>query len=404
MSQIFVGTNGCVDGQLNSKQIEQFFKANNETVINDPTKADIIVFWACGLTNPRQKDSLRLIKKYKDDMKGDARMIVWGCLPKINPQAVRELYDGPLIGPLEKNFFEEIPEKVVVPLGEIDHASPTNELVSRDKSDIPSRKNIDYLTKSILLVKQGREKVKSYMQKDSKSYHISVATGCTGKCTYCSEKPVFGKVRSRPIEDIKSEFNKGLNLGYNRFSLIATDLGSYGLDRKSTLAHLLKELIEGNNNRNFKFILNQVSFHQFKRNFSDMEEVFATGKIEKFDCPVQSGSNRILKLMGRRYTAEVWRENMIEINKKFPKVRLSTQFMVGFPSETEEDFQETLNLLNRPLYLNSMWVFKFSPRPTVCASNNSEQVSTEAKSLRFRRLWQKYALMYASNPKQFKIA
>jgi tRNA-2-methylthio-N6-dimethylallyladenosine synthase len=161
-------------------------------------------------------------------------------------------------------------------------------------------------------------------------------------------------------------------------------------------------MIKIENKKNYKIILNQVGFLQLKKISSDMEEIFASGKIEKLDCPVQCGSNRILKLMGRRHTAEEWREYMLGVNKKFPKIQLSTQFMVGFPTETDEDFKATLQLLDRPLVLDSIYVFKFSGRPAVGASKISGQVPEETKELRYKKLWQKYAYTYALKPRILK--
>jgi tRNA A37 methylthiotransferase MiaB len=397
--QVYIGTNGCVEGQLSSKHIEQFFKKNEFTVTTESQKADLVVFWACGLTEPRQKDSLDIIKRIQADMDPASKLIVWGCLPKINPQILRTIYDGPLVGSLDKQFFEGIPEKLLVPLAEIEHAAAENDIIMRDRSEDSGKKHIGRLTSSVLLYKQGKDKVNAHIKKSSKLYYISVATGCTGHCTYCSERPVFGKVKSRPIDEIISELDKGLKQGYNRFSLIATDLGSYGIDLDSNLYELLKRMIKVENKMKYKIILNQVGFLQLKNIFSDMEEIFASGKIEKLDCPVQCGSNRVLKLMGRRYTAEDWREYMLRINKKFPKIQLSTQFMVGFPTETDEDFKATLKLLNRPLVLDSIYVFKFSGRPSVGASKISGQVSEETKDLRYKKLWQKYAYTFALKPK-----
>jgi threonylcarbamoyladenosine tRNA methylthiotransferase MtaB len=400
--QVYIGTNGCVEGQLSSKQIEQFFKMNEYTITTDSQNADIVVFWACGLTEPRQKDSLDIIKRIQANMDPTAKFIVWGCLPKINPQALRAVYDGPLIGSLDKKFFEGIPEKVIVPLDDIERAAAENDLISRDRSEDSGQKHIGRLTSTVLLYKQGKDKVSAHIKKSSKLFYISVATGCTGHCTYCSERPVYGKVKSRPMDEIISEFKEGLKQGYNRFSLIATDLGSYGIDIDCNLHELLGKMIKIENKKNYKIILNQVGFLQLKKISSDMEEIFASGKIEKLDCPVQCGSNRILKLMGRRHTAEEWREYMLGVNKKFPKIQLSTQFMVGFPTETDEDFKATLQLLDRPLVLDSIYVFKFSGRPAVGASKISGQVPEETKELRYKKLWQKYAYTYALKPRILK--
>jgi len=188
-----------------------------------------------------------------------------------------------------------------------------------------------------------------------------------------------------------------LQQGYNRFSLVATDLGAYGLDMSCTLSDLLEKMIKIDGKRNYKIILNQVNAYYLKKNFSDLEPNFASGKIEKLCCPVQSGSNRILKLMGRMHTAEEWREYMIKTNTKFPHIRLGTQFMVGFPTETEEDFRATLKLLDYPLVLDFIYIFRFSKRPDVPAARIQGQMPETVKELRYKKLLRKHALMHIFN-------
>jgi tRNA A37 methylthiotransferase MiaB len=391
MLNIYISTNGCVEGQLSSKQIERFFQMNQATIVRDLKKANLIIFYACGLTEEKEKNSLSIIRKLQAEMNPSAKLIIWGCLPKIKPQSLTPIYDGPLIGPLDGKFFEEIPEKLTTPLSLVYPAAAANELFCDESSRIYENNHIDPITIAIILLKQSWEKLRTCMQKDKEIFFIPIATGCNGHCTYCSERPVFGKVKSRPIDDIIADFKKGLEQGYNRFSLIATDLGSYGQDLNIDISHLLEKMIETNEQTNYKITLNQFGPLHLKELYTEMRNIFASGKIEKVECPVQSGSNRILELMGREYTAEDWREQMLRLNKEFPNIRLSTQFMVGFPTETPDDFNATMRLMDRPLVLDSIYIFKFSKRPSVAASRTQGQISEKTKELRYKKLLQKYA-------------
>lgn len=393
MLKAYIGTNGCIEGQLSSKHLERFLINNGMSITKDSAVADIVIFYACGLTQQKERDSLDIIKKFKTKIKSDAKLLVWGCLPKINPRSLKGIYDGPLIGTLDVNFFAEIPKNVAFPLDKISHACDSNELCTMDTSTIYSY-NLDPLTTSILLFKQGLDRFSDRLHKNDKIYFIPIGTGCRGKCTYCGERPVFGRPKSRPIESILSEFEKGLQQGYKRFSLIATDSGSYGIDIGYTLPYLLRKIIQTNDKKDFKIIINQLEFLHFAEICADMEDILSSGKIEKFECPVQSGSNRILELMNRGYKAEEWRTHMIQINQKYPKIRLATHFMVGFPTETDEDFNETLRLLDPPLFLDSMYIFRYSNRPKEYASHMSGQISEKTKELRYKKLQQKYAKMY----------
>lgn len=394
--RVYVGTNGCIEGQLSSTNMEQFLRKNRLTIVDDPSQAEMVIFWACGLTQQSEKDSLMVIRKVQKKMKPTAKLIVWGCLPKINPKSLSNVYDRPLVVSTDTSFLKEISEATMVPFDSLDIAGAENMLVSSETSGLNKNNYADPLTGVFILLKQNWDRLLAHSRKNTK-FWIRVAAGCTGRCTYCSERCAFGRIKSRPINKIISDFELGLRQGYNMISLIATDLGAYGRDIGCTLSDLLEKMIHINSERSFKIVLNQVSPFYLKEMFSDLEEIFASGKISVLGCPVQSGSNRILRLMGRPYTAEEWREYMIRINKEFPNIRLSTHFMVGFPTETDEDFAATLRLLDYPLFLDSFGIFRFSERPRVYASRMPGQVSEKTKELRSKKIWQKYAYAYVLN-------
>ena len=174
-------------------------------------------------------------------------------------------------------------------------------------------------------------------------------------------------------------------------------MGSYGIDLNHNAIDLLKCIVQAGEKKDFRLIINQMNPSDFIKLLPGLEDVLASGKIEAIGCQVESGSDRIIKLMDRKYTAESWRDCMLRINKKFPFVRLSTHIMIGFPGETEEDFNKTLKLLDFPLFIDWVGFFLFSARPTVYASRLPDPVSLETKQLRFKRLYRKYLFMYALN-------
>lgn len=395
MVQVYISTNGCEEAQLSSMYVEQFFKENKQTIINDPTQADMIIFFACGLTAQTEKDSLLVIKKLKAIIKPDARLLVWGCLHKINPRSLAAVYEGPVIGPADASYFEGLLEKTTILFDEIS----ANSLALRETSGLCDRSYTDLLTRVLMLPKKGTAKLRFQLggNYEKTPYFIRAATGCTGECVYCSERAAWGRIRSRSIDKVVSEFEWGLKKGYKLFFLVAADLGAYGIDKGFRLPDLFRKMIKTNDERDYQLILNQINPFHLKELFHDLEEPFSSGKIQLLCSPVQSGSNRILKLMHRPYTAEEWRDCMLRMNRQFPSIRLKTHFMVGFPTETVEDFGATLNLLDYPLFLDSMGIFKFSVRPTVYAARMSGQISEEIKEARRKKLLRKYAYMFALN-------
>ena len=391
----YLGTNGCIEGQLSSTCLERFFKSNGLAVTEDSAQADVVVFYACGLTEQSERDSLMRVKRLKSDSKRSARFIVWGCLPKINPRRLSTVYDGPQVGPMDVSYFQELLQETGIRLDNMEVGGAEDLLVSRETSG-RYEQNIDPLGDAFILLQQRWDALWKRVSKNTR-FVIRVAKGCTGRCSYCSERCTFGKVKSRPIENVVSEFKSGLQQGYKRFSLMATDLGAYGRDMGCTLPDLLRRLIKIGGTRNHKIILNQVNPVYLSKYFPELQEIFRSGRIEELCSPVQSGSNRILRLMGREYSTEEWRGYMVRINREFPDIRLVTQFMVGYPTESDDDFDATLRLLERPLFLQNIDLYKFSERPTVRASYIEGRVSEATKDLRRKRLLKKYAKMYFLN-------
>jgi MiaB/RimO family radical SAM methylthiotransferase len=395
---VYISTTGCVEAQLSSKAVARILELNNYTLTKEVGEADFVIFYACGLTDYSEEKSLLALKNLKKGMNKDAKLITWGCLSKQNPEAFKSI-QGQDQGPSNLLLRQSL-ETSDIPLNESSFAASTEELVHlREASPQTSGDSLDRLTRSVLLARQGKNKLRDNLSGRTRAYYIRIAIGCNGNCTYCSEKPVFGDISSRSIEDVVSDLKQGLKLGYNRFSLLATDLGAYGMDINSNLGELLNRMIEVKTDIAYKLILNQIEPQNLTMIYPALDEALASGRVEELMCPVQSGSNRILKLMGRRYTIEDWRSNMLKIYTNHPKIRLNTHLMVGFPTESDEDFRETKELLNPPPFFDDITVFKYSSRPSVASRLILGQIPEEIKEDRRRELLRKYAGTYLKNIK-----
>lgn len=398
MSKVYVTTNGCDEGQLKSMRIQNFFTMNGFSVVKSPVDADLIILFACGLTNAKEKDSLLLIRKYKSQKRNDATLIVWGCLPKINPESLSKVYTGPIVGPKDVKFFENFIDKNEISIDNV----YANTVIRKKTSETQVETSMAYdpIIDILKKVNKRLDFIRIPRRKwlfDSNSFFIRVSEGCTKNCTYCSEKPAWGGVKSRPVEKIIEELKMGLRRGYTRFFIAAADLGSYGIDIESNPIELLSQMVEVEKGKNYNIIINQMHPSSLIKMLPCLEEIFASGKIEAIGCQVESGSSRLLKLMGRQYSPEKWRECMLRINKKFPLIRLSTHIMIGFPTETDKDFRATLKLLDFPLFIDWLGFFIYSPRPTECAHRLHSHVSSKIKEQRFKKLYRKYLFMYALN-------
>ena len=221
------------------------------------------------------------------------------------------------------------------------------------------------------------------VKRDSKfKAWVNIMYGCDKFCTYCIVPYTRGKQRSRNPKDIIREVEKLVSDGYKEVTLLGQNVNAYGkdLDLNYNMADLLRDVAKTNISR-----IRFVTSHPWDFT-DDMIDI-----IKKYDnvmpyihLPLQSGSNRILKLMGRRYTKESYLELFNRL-KTIPSVSITTDIIVGFPGETEEDFKETLNVVDECKY-DSAFTFIFSPREGTPAAKMKDDVSLDIKNERLQRL------------------
>jgi tRNA-2-methylthio-N6-dimethylallyladenosine synthase len=215
---------------------------------------------------------------------------------------------------------------------------------------------------------------------------VTIMLGCDNFCSYCIVPYVRGRERSRLPEDVRGEVELLVAEGYREVVLLGQNVNSYGLDLEPgpgrTFAGLLREIdrVEG---------LARIRYTtSHPRNFTDdiIEAVAESPRVcENFHLPAQSGSTRILEAMSRRYTREDYLALVDRIRRRVPEAAFSTDLIVGFPGETEEDFEETLSLV-REARFDSAFTFAYSPRTGTPAARSPDQVPAEVKQDRLTRL------------------
>jgi len=212
---------------------------------------------------------------------------------------------------------------------------------------------------------------------------VNIMYGCDKFCTYCIVPYTRGKQRSRKSEEIINEVKKLKEEGYKEVTLLGQNVNAYGKDLEGNygMSDLLRDVAETKIER-----VRFVTSHPW--DFTDeMIEI-----INKYDnimpyihLPLQSGSDRILKLMGRRYTKEEYISLFHKMKEMIPNVSITTDIIVGFPGETEEDFNETLDVVNKCKY-DSAFTFIFSPREGTPAAKMKDDISKEEKEKRLYKL------------------
>ena len=207
--------------------------------------------------------------------------------------------------------------------------------------------------------------------------------GCNKFCTYCIVPYTRGRERSRKEEDIISEVNCLKEQGYKQVTLLGQNVDAYGKDFFDTyaFAHLLEKVAQTGIER-IRFTTPYPS--DFNPVVFDVMAKYPN-VMPALHLPVQSGSNNILKKMNRRYTREEYISLVNELRKRLPNVFLTTDIIVGFPNETDEDFEETLSLV-KEIKLDAAFTFIFSPRPGTPAYRMKDETPMDVKHQRFERL------------------
>lgn len=389
----YVFCNGCPDNRMDAARAENYLAKNGYSIAKNIKEANLILFNACGLTTEGTLDSLKIIKEIESQKNRNQQLIVWGCLPNIDPDTLKAIYTGPIFPGSE---LEQLPNLIhsdlqvssVVAnhLGKVKHLM---EKATATSIYLGSHLGRIYKTPALAWKRYVDSKFNLIREKDPSFYYIKISTGCRGNCTYCAVRKSRGTVKSKPIHDVLSEFEEGLRKGFKNFSLLGTDLGAYGEDLGYTLVDLLKEVVKIN--APFKIYLRNCNPAKLRNFLKDFIPILQTKKIKYIEIPVESGNNRILKLMNRNYTIEEYKNIIKTLRKYSPDLIIRTQMLVGFPTEREEEFQDSVKLLSE-LIFDFVEVYEYSGRPGIPAEQIEPKVPDEIKWKRFIGLYKKTVL------------
>lgn len=381
MKKVYVRSNGCIDNLLDGKSFRNYFKENGWEVVQDPAEADIIIANTCAYDKVHEDTSvadIEELKKYKN-----AQLIVAGCLPKINKDRLDSVFDGVSFGPKERDQIKDI-------IGsDKDFAWKDQHTIDdEDITQLPHRKVVHKVKKiKNIAGKYGKYILPNFeigeLTGDQDSYFLVLGEGCLGNCAYCAIKTAKGKLVSVPIDLVIKDFKNGLAKGHKRFILTADDTGAYGQDIGTDLPTLIEKLLEIEGD--YKLNIYHLEPNWLIKYFDYLKKVFNTSKIDVIFSPTQSGSNKILKAMRRPYTIEEYIRCIKELRAELPSLKIWNQFIIGFPGETEEDFQDSLNVLDQ-VGFNIVQAFAYADRPGTVASKMPNHISDEEMKKRLKRM------------------
>jgi len=321
--KIFIKTFGC---NLNKRDSENIAGILKESFTPSTEKqADIIIVNSCGVKGTTQNRVISYINKQTKPV------YVGGCLP--------DMLDLKSLTPKVKGYF---------------NTNTIKQLINQIK---------DNLLENFSIKKENRLNIPIVRNKDIAI--IPISQGCLGNCSYCSVRFARGSLKSYKEEDIIKEIKQAIKT-HDKILLTSQDTGCYGQDINTSLTPLLNKIISLNGN--FKIKLGMANPEHILPMLKELIEIYKKDKMIKIlHIPVQSGSNKVLKEMGRKYTVEQFKKIVKEFRKNIPNIHILTDIIVGYPTESEKDFRATLTLLEetKPEVLNTS---KFAPRPKTEAS------------------------------------
>ncbi len=357
----FIVTYGCQMNVHESEKIAGILENLGYECANEREEADIIVFNTCAIregAEDRVFGNVGNLKKQKKKNK-DLIVAVCGCMTQKSQTAQRLLNTFPFVDIVIGTF--NLPK-----LGYyIEAVKKGRQLEILEEGDI--------------------DESLPYKRTSGENAWVNIMQGCNNFCTYCIVPYVRGREKSRKPENILQEIRDTLASGkYNKITLLGQNVNSYGKDIEGGMnfAQLLREIckIEGD------FTVSFMTSHPKDLTDDVIDAIADEDKVEKYiHLPAQSGNNRVLKLMNRSYSREKYLEIIRKIREKIPNCRITSDFIVGFPTETEEEFKDTLSLVEEVKY-DSIFAFMYSPREGTVASKMDGQLDDKTKHDRVNRL------------------
>ena len=366
MKNVYIDTLGCQMNKYDSERILGMLSHFNYTETDDENNADLLIVNTCAIRQlSADKAYSRLgnwgrIKKERKTQGKSTKIVIAGCVAQLEGENLLKKfpYLDLVVGPQNIYKLPDLLEKI-----------EQQKICSTE--DYPlQEKNYD--------IKRAR----------TVNAWLSIMEGCNNFCSYCVVPYTRGRERSREISSIIKEAKEIISKGYKEITLLGQNVDSYGknLEDKPNFATLLKELdkLEGN------FRIRFTSSYPTDITDEVIETVKNASKIcECFHIPMQSGNNRVLKAMNRRYNVEQYKEIVEKIRNNIKDVTITSDFIAGFPGETEEEFMDTIKAIDE-LQLDYSNTAAYSPRPITKAGKMTDLfIDEETKKKRLAILNEK---------------
>lgn len=328
--KVFIKTYGCQANINDSEVLAGKLISEGNVLVDNELDADKIIVNTCSVKNKTQSKIIHYLNKVEDKY-NDKQIEVGGCLVK------------------SVDLTKRFPKIKII---DTINTNKLNGNVVRTNKDIGI---------------------------------IQISQGCLNSCTFCSTKLARGILKSYRIGDIKRQFESLINNGCKIIYLTSQDNGAYGKDIGTNLPDLIKELLTFKTDKKYKIRIGMMNPWHLRKILNGLIKVYKDERIQPFlHIPVQAGSEKVLRDMKRIHTVLEFKEAVNLFRKEIPDIDIATDIIVGFPTETEQDFQDTLNLINeiKPEVIN---VATYSSRPGTKAAQ-MKQIPSEIVKQRTKKL------------------
>ncbi|MBI2142922.1 tRNA (N(6)-L-threonylcarbamoyladenosine(37)-C(2))-methylthiotransferase [Candidatus Woesearchaeota archaeon] len=349
--KVFIETYGCSANVNDSEIMAGLLSKDGHQIVAAADEADAVIVNTCTVKGPTEEKIRARIRQLQEN-NGHKKLIVAGCMAEAQTESVRKL--APAAAIIGTHKINEIADAVE----------------GRKQIAVGNSNGLDKAS----LPKLNFNKAVSIIQ---------INEGCLGACAFCITKLARGNTFSYPIGTIRNSVEEAVKSGCWEIWLTSQDTGTYGLDRRANLPQLLQNIcsVEGD----FFVRVGMMNPTLANHLLQPLTEPYMNGKIFKFlHLPLQSGSNQVLAAMKRGYKVETFKKIVAEFRNQLPQITIATDIICGFPTETEEDFNETLAVVEetKPDVVNTS---RFWPRPGTPAAD-MERLPDEVVMSRSRKL------------------
>ncbi|MHA1707467.1 MAG: tRNA (N(6)-L-threonylcarbamoyladenosine(37)-C(2))-methylthiotransferase [Candidatus Heimdallarchaeaceae archaeon] len=345
---------GCTQNQGEGENIRKILIQSKGKEVEDKYQADVIIVNSCAVKTPTED---KVIQYIYECSKTDADVIVTGCLPKINPDRIKKACPDAILTPpnIGKSILKYVPAQNV--------NGETYQMAKLPEQPV-------------------------FSPEHPLTAIVPIAQGCLGSCSYCTVKYARGWLKSYPLKSLVDYVTKAVSIGAKELYVTAQDTAVYGKDSVSSLPELLEQFLEIE--ANFQIRVGMMNPKYAVTIIDDLLDLMERDRrIYRFlHIPVQSGSDKILELMKREYDIDTFNQLVKKIRTRFPKMSLSTDIIVGFPGETNYDFQQSVDCIEKNRF-DIVNISKYGDRPFAASSSYPNKIPSDIKKKRSKFITEK---------------